>query len=235
MKKNSYSFFCPAYYDEKNITLVVEKAINLLNEIAVDYEIFVINDGSPDKTGEVADALAKKYNKVHVIHHKTNLGYGAALQDGFKHANRFEYVLFTDGDNQYDVNDFKKMLPLLEGNDMVIGFREFNANSTLRKIISFFYNLAIRTLYGVNFKDMGTALRVVRRASVNKIHITCNGPFAPAEIILKLANMGHRIAAVPMRSYPRLHGRSTSLLPKNTLITIAEMVRIWWLIKTKQF
>jgi len=163
------------------------------------------------------------------------LGYGAALQDGFKHANRFEYVLFTDGDNQYDVYDFKKYLPLLSQYDMVIGYREYNANSSLRKFISLCYNLFIRILFGVNFRDMGTALRVVRRDAVDKIHITCNGPFAPAEIILKLAKLGCKIGMVPMKSYPRLHGRSTSLLPKNCLKTIKEMLKVWYLIKTKRF
>ncbi|MBU0951909.1 MAG: glycosyltransferase family 2 protein [Elusimicrobia bacterium] len=233
--KKTFSFFCPAYYDEKNITLVIEKAVNLLNEIAQDYEIFIINDGSPDNTGKVADELAVKYPKVHVIHHPKNLGYGAALQDGFKYANKFEYVLFTDGDNQYDVYDFKKSLQLLDQYDMVIGYREFNANSNLRKLVSICYNFFIRTLFGVNFKDLGTALRVVKRDAVNKIHITCTGPFAPAEIVLKLAKLGFNIGMVPIRSYPRLHGKSTSLIPKNAFETIKDILRIWWLIRTKQF
>ncbi|OGS20849.1 MAG: hypothetical protein A3J83_06480 [Elusimicrobia bacterium RIFOXYA2_FULL_40_6] len=233
--KKTFSFFCPAYYDEKNITLVVEKAVNLLNEIAEDYEIFVINDGSPDDTGKVADGLAVKYPKVHVVHHPKNLGYGAALQDGFKYADKFEYVLFTDGDNQYDVYDFKKYLPLLDQYDMLLGYREFNANSNLRKFISLCYNFAIRVLFGVSFKDMGTALRLVRRDAINKIHITCMGPFAPAEIVLKLSKLGYRIGMIPMRSYPRLHGRSTSLLPKNTIKTIKEMFNVWYLINTKKY
>ena len=188
MKKNRYSFFCPAYYDEKNIAIVVEKTVNLFSEIAEDYEIYLINDGSPDDTGRACEELSEKYEKVKVIHHKKNLGYGVALKDGFSNANKFEYVCFTDGDNQYDVYDFKKMIPMLPEYDMVIGLREHNANSDLRKTISLCYNFSIRLLFGTNFRDMSAALRIVKRSAVNNVNIICNGSFAPAEIIIKLDN-----------------------------------------------
>lgn len=235
MKKNTYSFFCPAYYDEKNITAVAEKAVKLFSEIAQDYEIYLINDGSPDDTGKVCEELSRKYKKVKVIHHKTNLGYGVALRNGFLNAKKFEYVCFTDGDNQYDVYDFRKMISLLPQYDMVIGLRERNANNNLRKAISFCYNHTVRLLFGVNFRDMGAALRIVKRSAVDKISIICDGLFAPAEIIIKLDKMGYKIGTVPISSYPRLHGKSTSLSPKNFLKTITEMLRVMINIKLKRY
>jgi glycosyltransferase involved in cell wall biosynthesis len=235
MGKNTYSFFCPAYYDEKNIKTVVEKAVNLFSEIAEDYEIYIINDGSPDDTGKVCDELSKKYEKVKVIHHKKNLGYGVALKEGFLNANKFEYVCFTDGDNQYDVNDFRKMIPLLPGYDMVMGWREYNANSNLRKMISLCYNFSIRLLFGTNFRDLGAALRIVKRSAINNVNILCNGSFAPAEIIIRLHKMGYKIGVVPISSYPRLHGKSTSLSPGNFLKTIQEMLKVTINIKLKRY
>ena len=235
MKKNTYSFFCPAYYDEKNIAIVVEKAVNLFSEIAENYEIYLINDGSPDDTGKVCEELSEKYEKVKVIHHKMNLGYGATLKDGFLNANKFEYVCFTDGDNQYDVYDFKKMIPMLPEYDMVIGVREYNANSSIRKFISLCYNFSVRMFFGTNFRDMGAALRIVKKSAVNNINIICNGSFAPAEIVIKLHKMGYKIGAVPISSYPRLHGKSTSLSPKNFMKTIMEMLKVLINIKLKRF
>lgn len=235
MKKNTYSFFCPAYYDEKNIAIVVEKAVSLFSEIAENYEIYLINDGSPDDTGKVCEKLSEKYEKVKVIHHKINLGYGATLKDGFLNANKFEYICFTDGDNQYDVYDFKKMIPLLPEYDMVIGEREHNANSDLRKFISLCYNFSVRLFFGVNFKDMGAALRIVRKSAVNNINIICSGSFAPAEIVIKLHKMGHKIGVVPISSYPRIHGKSTSLSPKNIMKTIMEMLKVMVNIRQKRF
>ena len=65
------SVFFPAYYDENNIGKVVESAVKVLDELKLkDYEVIIIEDGSPDKTGEVADKLADKHSKVRVIHHK---------------------------------------------------------------------------------------------------------------------------------------------------------------------
>jgi glycosyltransferase involved in cell wall biosynthesis len=231
MIKNSYSFFCPAYYDEENITTVVEKAVGLFSEIAQDYEIYVIEDGSPDDTGRVCEELSKKYAKVKVIHHKKNLGYGVALREGFLNANKFEYLCFTDGDNQYDVYDFKKMILMLPEYDMVIGRREYNANSDIRKFISICYNFFLRLLFGIKFKDMSAALRIVKRSALNNVNITCKGAFAPAELIIKLQNMGCKIGSVPISSYPRLHGKSTSLSPRNFTKTVLEMIKVF--IKTK--
>ncbi len=233
--KNNYSFFCPAYYDEKNIATVVEKAVNLFSSIARDYEIIIINDGSPDDTGKVCEELSEKYEKVKVIHHKTNLGYGIALKDGFLNANKFEYVCFTDGDNQYDVYDLKKMIPLLPEYDMVIGLREFNANSNLRKAISFFYNASIRLLFGTKFRDMGAALRIVKKSVISNISLICEGSFAPAEIIIKLHKLGYKIGAIPISSYPRLYGKSTSLSPKNFVKTILEMLKVLINVRLKRF
>lgn len=235
VKKNKYSFFCPAYYDENNIAKVVEKAVSLFSEIAQDYEICIINDGSPDETGKVCEELSKKYEKVKVIHHKTNLGYGVALKDGFLHANKFEYVCFTDGDNQYDVYDFKKMIPLLPEYDMIIGSRKQNANSNIRKVISFCYNFSVRLLFGTKFRDMGAALRIVKRSAVNNISILCDGSFAPAEIIIKLHKLDYKIGIVPISSYPRIYGKSTSLSPKNFAKTILEMLKVLINVRLKRY
>jgi glycosyltransferase involved in cell wall biosynthesis len=231
MIKNTYSFFCPAYYDEKNITTVVEKAVCLFSEIAQDYEIYVIEDGRPDDTGRICDELAKKYEKVQIIHHKKNMGYGATLREGFLNANKFEYVCFTDGDNQYDVYDLKKMIPMLPEYDMVIGIRKYNANSDVRKFISLCYNYFLRLLFGIKFKDMSAALRIVKRSALNNVNIICNGAFVPAELIIKLHNMGYKIGSVPISSYPRLHGKSTSLSPRNFTKTVLEMIKVFIKIK----
>lgn len=235
MIKNSYSFFCPAYYDEENIELVVKKATDFFSKNAKDYEIVIVEDGSPDNTGKVCDELAKKYPKVKVVHHKKNLGYGAALRDGFKYANKFEYICFTDGDNQYNVDDFQKMLHLLPEYDLIMGARQHNANNKMRIFISSCYHSSLRLLFGIKFKDVSAALRIVKRNAINKIRITGNGPFTPAEIVIKLHKAGFKIASVPIDSYPRLHGKSTSLKPKNFINTVFEILNVFIQVKLNRY
>jgi glycosyltransferase involved in cell wall biosynthesis len=94
MKKlSSFSFFCPAYFDEKNLPKVIDKAVELCEDISEKYEIIIVEDGSPDKTGEVADDLARQYQNVRVIHHRKNRGYGGALKTGFNSC-RYDYVAY---------------------------------------------------------------------------------------------------------------------------------------------
>ena len=132
--------FFPAYYDEGNITKVVDKAVEVIESMNLrDYEIIIIEDGSPDRTGEVADDIAAKHEKVRVIHHEKNMGYGATLRDGFLNA-KMDYVFYSDGDNQFDLDEMRKFIALLPYSDIVVGYRKKKQYSTYRKITSMCYN-----------------------------------------------------------------------------------------------
>ena len=121
VKLSSVSFFCPAYNDEKNLPILVPYVSKFLREITDLYEIIVVHDGGSDKTGEVADALAREFPNVRVIHHAQNMGYGVALRDGYLTA-KYDYVMYTDGDNQYDVREFLPYLHLLDTADALSGY-----------------------------------------------------------------------------------------------------------------
>lgn len=132
----SLTAFFPAYYDEGNIGKVVHQCVKVMEEMKLrDYEIIIIEDGSPDKTAEVADELALQYEKVRVIHHEKNLGYGATLKDGFLNA-KMEYVFYSDGDNQFDLSELKKFVALLPYTDIVVGYRRDKEYSLYRKFTS---------------------------------------------------------------------------------------------------
>jgi glycosyltransferase involved in cell wall biosynthesis len=226
-KISGISFFCPAYHDEGNIERVITKAVDLFDRIAQDYEIVIVEDGSPDRTGEVADALSARYPKVRAIHHKVNRGYGEALRTGFAEAQKFEWVCFTDGDDQYDVRDLQKMIPFLATHDAVIAYREENANSWIRIVISVVYNIIVRTLFGVSFKDISCSLKIFRRSQIDRVRITSVSPFIDAEIVLKLHRLGCRIAEVGIQSHPRLYGKSTALHPLSFAKTIRDMLALF--------
>src|SRR3989338_8767427 len=132
-KLSSVSFFCPAYHDERNLPVLIPRVSQFLSEVADTFEIIIVEDGSPDKTGEVADALAKKYMNVRVIHHTKNMGYGVALRDGYAAA-KYDYVMYTDGDNQYDVREFLPYLHLLDTADVLSGYVTKKAVSLGRKV-----------------------------------------------------------------------------------------------------
>ena len=130
------SFFFPAHNEEANIEALVEEALGALPALAEKFEIIAVNDGSRDRTAAIADELARKHPDVfRVVHHPTNLGYGAALRSGF-HAARYELIAFIDGDRQFKVADVGRLTTRMAGADspdVVVRFRLKRADPPIRR------------------------------------------------------------------------------------------------------
>ena len=91
----------PIYNDEATVRKVTEKAIQFLKSLPYEHEIIIVDDGSPDRSGEIADEMSLLYPCIRVIHHPKNLGYGAAIRAGLS-ACRYEYICAIDGDDEYE-------------------------------------------------------------------------------------------------------------------------------------
>ncbi|MBS1553001.1 MAG: glycosyltransferase family 2 protein [Bacteroidetes bacterium] len=219
----SLSVFFPAYYDEKNIGKVVDSAVKVLEELKLkDYEVIIIEDGSPDKTDEVADALAEKYPKVRVIHHEKNMGYGATLKDGFLNA-KMDYVFYTDGDNQFDLNELKKFTALIPYSDIVVGYRKTKQYSLYRKFTSLCYNYLLKLIFDIHYWDIDCAFKLFRSDLFKKIEINSVDAFIDAEIMLKAKLLDYTVTEIGVMHLPRVDGISTGARPSVILRTIKEV------------
>jgi len=219
----SLSVFFPAYYDEKNIGKVVDAAVKVLDEMKLkDYEIIIIEDGSPDKTDEVADALALKYDKVRVIHHEKNMGYGATLKDGFLSA-KLDYVFYTDGDNQFDLEELKKFVALLPFSDIVVGYRKHKQYSLYRKFTSLCYNYLLKLVFDIHYWDIDCAFKLFKTDLFRKIKIDSVDAFIDAEIMLKANLLDYSVTEVGVMHLPRVDGISTGARPSVIVRTIKEV------------
>jgi glycosyltransferase involved in cell wall biosynthesis len=219
------SVFVPAYHDEKNIDKVVHSAVTVLDGMQLkDYEITIIEDGSPDRTGEVADSLARQYAKVKVIHHETNMGYGATLCEGFISA-KLDYVFYTDGDNQFDLNELRKFVAMIPFADIIVGYRKKKQYSTYRKVTSLIYNYILRWLFEIDYVDIDCAFKLFRRDLFDKITITTKDAFVDAEIMIKAYLLGYTSTEIGVRHLPRIDGMSTAARPSMVVKTIVDMYR----------
>ena len=223
---NSLTLFFPVYNDQNTIRRVTEKALKVCGALAETFEILIIDDGSPDKSGEIADQLAREYPEVRVVHHEHNLGYGVALRTGFANA-RHEWIAFTDGDDEYDVFDVAKLVRLKDFYDLIITFRYVKLYSGKRQFISWVYNWVLRHLFRTRYRDISTGLRLVRKSLIDQIELRAESPFIGAELAIKTMLRGYRVGEVGIQTFPREFGRGASTSIRNITATIRDMIKMY--------
>lgn len=208
-KIETLSVFFPFWNEEGNVEPVVEKAIAVVKKIAKKWEILIIDDGSTDKTFARAKKLENKYPQVRVITHKPNRGYGAALKEGFSHA-KYEFIVFTDGDGQFNFAEVDKFLALRKKFDVVIGFRKKRNDTFLRFILMKMLKVWDFLFFGIHFKDIDCGFKMFRKTAVDAISpLRSEGAMITTEILTKAKRKGLKIGEVEVNHYPRSHGEQS--------------------------
>jgi hypothetical protein len=176
-----FSLFIPVYNEEKIIEKNLSKIFNKLNELNLDYEIIVADDGSTDSTGRIVKELRKKYENLRLYRSEKNLGRGEILSVSFKTANG-KYIGFMDIDLATDLNYIKDLIENLKNADVVTGSRWLKESLVKREffrwMISFFYNkFLLKVLFNSRVKDhqcgfkgfkKEVALKLVKECGVRK-------------------------------------------------------------------
>jgi len=221
------SFFFPAHNEEANLEALVEEALLALPALAEKFEIIAVNDGSRDRTAAIADELALKHPEVfRVVHHPTNLGYGAALRSGF-HAARYGLIAFIDGDRQFKVADVGRLTERIaqaDAPDVVVGFRLKRADPLIRRWYARVYRFSNRLFFGVRVRDIDCACKLFKREALVPIRVSSGGAFFTAELLIKLRFEGRRIAEVGIPHYARTAGSPTGAKPS----VVFRAVRDFW-------
>lgn len=221
------SFFFPAHNEEANLEGLVDEAFAALPALAEKFEIIAVDDGSRDHTPAIADDLAVRHPGVfRVVHHPTNLGYGAALRSGFQAAH-FELVAFIDGDRQFKVADVGRLterLAAADAPDVVVGFRLKRADPPIRRWYARIYRLSNRIFFGVRVRDIDCACKLFKREALTPIRVSSGGAFFTAELLIKLRFNGRKVAEVGVPHYARTAGSPTGAKPK----VVFRAVRDFW-------
>jgi glycosyltransferase involved in cell wall biosynthesis len=233
MPFDTISAVLPAFNEEENIEAATRQMADVLRSLNLrDWEVIVVNDGSADRTGEIADRLAAADPAhVRVFHHSPNRGYAEALKTGFTNA-RSELIFYTDSDNQFDVRELASLLPLIEEADLVCGFRIYRFDPLTRLVLSWGFNLLVRIIFRIKVRDIDCAFKLFRREVFDKITIESKKFFVDAEILAKARYYGFKMVEVGVRHYPRPAGRST-VRPSHIPSTLRELARIWINIHSK--
>jgi len=223
----SISAFFPAYNDGGTIASMVLSALITLRELTDDYEVIVINDGSSDYTPQILDELARVYDRVRVIHHERNKGYGGALRTGFASATK-DLIFYTDGDAQYDARELKLLYPaLVDGVGMVNGYKISRSDPWYRTVIGRIYHWTVKLAFGLKLRDVDCDFRLMRREIFDKVTLESDSGVICAEMMKKIQDAGFVIAEVPVHHYHRAYGRSQFFNFRRTFRVGLDLIRLW--------
>jgi len=221
----SVSIFFPCYNEQENVARVTEQAVAVAENLRGDYEIIIIDDGSTDDTGRIADGIAATHDRVRVVHHERNQGYGAALQSGFKAATK-EFVFYTDGDGQFDIGELPGLLPLMQEYDIVSGYRLNRQDGLVRVLGGWVWTRLNCLVFSLNVRDMDCAFKLYKRAIFDTIKMESTGALIDTEILARAAKKGYRITQKGVHHFPRTTGRQTGASPKVVLRALRELLRL---------
>ena len=223
----SITAFFPAYNDAGTIASVVITADRTLRELTDDYEIIVVNDGSPDHTADVLADLQTKYPRLKVVTHSQNRGYGGALRSGFSNASK-ELVCYTDGDAQYDPREFKLLLDELRDDvDVVQGYKIQRHDPLHRIIIGKVYHWVVRTMFRLHVRDVDCDFRLIRRRVFDTVDLTQDSGVICVEMITKIEQAGFRITEVPVHHYHRAYGQSQFFNFRRVARVGVDLLKLW--------
>ena len=221
----SISVFFPCYNEQENVGRTVEKALDVLGKLNADFEVIIVDDGSTDETGRIADEIAERDGRVKVVHHQHNLGYGAALQSGFKTATK-ELVFYTDGDGQFDINEMPALLVLIGQYDIVSCYRLNRRESIIRRINGWCWTRLVCLMFGLNIRDIDCAFKLYKREIFDKIELSSTGALIDAEILARAVRKGYRITQKGVHHYPRTAGVQTGASIRVILRAFKELFKL---------
>lgn len=202
------------------------KTLESLNESTyAPFEIIYVDDGSTDGSVSVLDHLAGQHPEIRVIHLDRNYGQTAAFDAGFRHA-RGDLVITMDGDLQYDPADIAQLLPLIKQYDLICGWRKHRHDHVIRYLSSRIAYVIRNAIIHDGIRDTGCSLKVFRRTVIDRIPLFRGmHRFFPA-----LAQMyGFTVAEVPVRHFPRVHGRSKYGIGNRLFAGLYDLIAVRWM------
>lgn len=221
----SLSIFYPCYNEEANVERVTLAALKAARRLTNDFEIIIVNDGSKDRTAEIADRLAREHVGVRAVHNNPNLGYGGALQRGFREAKK-EWVFYTDGDGQFDFEEIDKLLPLMERFDIISAYRLDRKDPFIRKVNAFCWTTLVNATFRLWLKDIDCAFKLYPRKLFDEIEMKSMGALIDTEILARAKRLGYTIGQIGVHHYPRTAGQQTGANLKVILRAFKELIKL---------
>jgi glycosyltransferase involved in cell wall biosynthesis len=202
------SVVLPAHNEEENVIEAVRQAVAATEPLSFRQEVIVVDDGSTDATGALAERLSFFEPRVRVVSHDRNRGYGSAVRSGIAAA-RFDWVLLTDADLQFDLGQLTEFVPHTREAELVVGYRQKRSDPLMRRVNAHGWNALIHLLFGLPVRDVDCAFKLIRRDMLDGVELISTGATIDTEILAAASCRGAHIVELPVTHRPRMAGQAT--------------------------
>lgn len=206
MNRPEITIGIPAYNERECLESVVRNARDVLGRLAESYEILIVDDGSTDGTGALADELSARWPEVRVVHHPENLSFSGAIRT-LHRSSQGQWLFLCPADGQVDVAEIEQFLTHRSGADVVLGYRLTKPDRWHRRVNSFLFKLITRALFGFRYREISNC-KLYRVDLLRNLPVLSRPGTATIEpeVIYRLARQGARFAEVPYHLLPRQGG-----------------------------
>jgi len=224
MSEVAVSVVFPVYNEEENLRPLVAELKDVLNSLAMSFEIISVDDCSTDSSVAVVRELQQQHPELRLVRHCINSGESAATATGFAHS-RGDIIITMDADQQNDPADIPALLKALEGYDGVCGVRRTREDDWLKRISSKIANAFRNWTTKDIIADAGCTFRALRRAALAEIPVF-NGMHRFLPTLMRL--QGFTVTEILVNHRPRTRGVSKYGLGNRMFRGLVDCVAIMW-------
>lgn len=222
----SFAIVVPAFNEEATLADTVRSLVAAMQKLHVRFEIIVVNDGSHDQTGKIADSLALEYPQIAALHQQ-NEGIGGALRTGFAAAEG-EFILIWPADMMCEVDDIAPFVDAAGSADVIVGCRTRREGySRLMRFNSWLYQKLVKRLFGLDLRDVNW-ICLYRNSLLTRVEITQTGIPMLTELLTGIAGLGGTFREVDVAMKPRPAGVASASRFRVMWRTLVGLLALWW-------
>lgn len=228
--KPSISIFFPFLNDWGTVGSLVGLAVATVSKLTDDWEINIVDDGSDTNGKQALEMIinATMKNRIKIIHHEKNKGYGGALRTGIV-ASKKDLIFYTDCDAQYDPRELLKLHKAMKpGIAMVNGYKIKRNDPWFRILVGRVYHHLVKFLFGLPIRDTDCDFRLIKREVFSKVRLFENTGTICVELVKKIDHEGYKIVEVPVHHYWRTSGKSQFFNFGRLAKTGINLAKLWY-------
>jgi glycosyltransferase involved in cell wall biosynthesis len=221
------SLVIPAYNEQESVAALLDRVGAALPATGQTFEVIIVDDGSTDQTPQLLKSAMEKLPWLRVLRLAKNSGQSAAIDAGFKAA-RGQIIATIDADLQNDPEEIARLLPMLNGCDMITGWRKDRHDTGMRRIQSRIANRIRNWLSEETIEDSASSLKIYRRHCVDGLKLY-NGMHRFLPTLVKMR--GYTVAEIPVKHSPRFAGTAKYGLRNRAVRAFVDLMAVRWMKK----